>query len=76
MNTTDANGVALGQHDIVQITDQEHHWFPCLLVVDELKGWGVMAYTQIVTNDAEPNGQAYIRVKSEQIERVGCAVIV
>lgn len=25
--------------DIVQITDTSHHWFPALLVVDEVRAW-------------------------------------
>lgn len=63
--------------DIVQIVDEKHHWFPALLVVTEDKGWGVMGYHVVCTNDRdEPNGQAYIRIKNEQIELVGRAVIV
>jgi hypothetical protein len=64
--------------DIVQITDEAHHWFPALLVVSEIKGdWGLMGYCIVVNNDpATPNGQAFIRIKNEQVELVGRAIIV
>ena len=62
--------------DIVQITDESHHWYPALLVVTEDKGWGVLAYTVMVDNTQNPNGQAFIRLKNEAFERVGRAVIV
>lgn len=63
--------------DIVQITDENHHWYPALIVVDEVKSWGVMGYAHIIKNtSSEPNGQAYIRLNSNQYEHVGCAVIV
>lgn len=60
---------------IVQITDESHHWFPALIVVTEVKAWGVMGYTIIVTNDESSNGQAYIRLKNDEFEAVGRAVI-
>lgn len=62
--------------DIVQITDESHSWFPCLIIVTEQKSWGVQGYMSIPTNDAEPNGNAFIRLKHEQVEKVGKAVFV
>lgn len=62
--------------DIIQITDEKHHWFPVLLVVTEIKSWGVTAYATIPVNDPDvPNGAAYIRVPHEQYEKVGAAVV-
>jgi hypothetical protein len=62
--------------DIVQITDEKHPWFPCLLIVDEVKSWGVQAACLIpksnVRNDVK---QAFNRLKTEQVEVVGKAVI-
>ena len=63
-------------NDIVQITSDEHHWFPCLVVVNELKSYGVMGFVMIPSNDGTPAGQAYIFLKSGQYEIVGHAVIV
>ena len=60
--------------DIVQITNPEHHWFPALIIVSEPKSFGIQGYTVIVSNSPEPNGRAYIRLKHDEIEFVGCAV--
>lgn len=63
--------------DIVQITDESHPWFPCLLVVDEVKSWGVQAYVTIPksNNNTELPGQAYNRLPFKKIKKVGAAVI-
>lgn len=64
-------------NDIVQITDEKHHWFPALIIVSEPKSWGVQGYLHVVNNDpAEPNGQAYIRLDAAQYEKVGHAIVV
>lgn len=63
-------------HQVIQITDQTHPWFPALAIVREVKDWGVLAYVWIVNNTKEPNGRAYIRLKNEEFEVVGAAVIV
>jgi len=64
--------------DIVQITDQAHAWFPCLLIVDEVKSWGVQAGCLCPqSNDAhQMPATAYNQLKWEQIERVGKAAFV
>ena len=61
---------------IVQITDASHHWFPALIIVDEPKSFGCLGYTLIVNNTQEPNGQARIRLRTEEFEVVGKAAIV
>ena len=63
--------------DVVQITNEKHHWFPALLVVASIKSWGVQAYTVCVNNDNnEPNGLAYIRLNHDEYEKVGVAKII
>jgi hypothetical protein len=61
--------------DIIQITDEANRWYPCLLVVDEVKSWGVQAYLTVPTNDDEPNGNAFYRIENGKFEKVGQAVI-
>lgn len=62
--------------NIIQIIDEEHHWFPCLLVVNEIKSFGVMAYITIPDNDRDKaNGNAFIRLKKNQYKFVGKAEI-
>lgn len=67
----------LSKGDIVQITDEYHPWYPALLIVEKSKPNVVMGYTTIVTNNPdEPNGNAYVRLTSDQVKKVGTAVIV
>jgi len=64
------------ENDIVQIIDEKHHWFPCLIIVDEIKKWGIQGYITLPTNKEEPNSDAYIRLENNKYEIVGHAVIV
>jgi len=61
----------LSRGDIVQIVDEEHHWFPALIIVDEVKGFGCQGYI-----DIPGKGSAYIRLKTEEFEVVGKAHLV
>ena len=63
--------------DIVQIIEEKHPWFPCLLIVSEVKSWGVQAYALIPSaNDgSSPPGSAYNRLTNEQIKKVGTAEV-
>ena len=40
----------------------------CLLVITELKSFGVMGYVQGLGQDGKPGGQAYIRLPWDQIQ--------
>ena len=64
--------------DIVQITDRSHAWFPCLLIVSEVKAWGVQAYVLIPqSNDSsELPSRAFNRLPFDKIEKVGSALVV
>lgn len=59
---------------IVQITNNEHHWYPCLVIVSEVKSWGIMGYLSIP--DSGNVGNAFIRISTGQFEVVGEALIV
>ena len=62
--------------DIVQIIDAKHPWFPCLLIVDEVKSWGVQAACLIPNSNTKNDvRRAFNRLKTEQVEVVGEAVI-
>lgn len=69
--------IDIEKDDIVQIVDQDHAWFPALLIVDEVKSWGVQAFVIIPnSNDgSEPISQAYNRLPFNKIEKVGKANI-
>jgi hypothetical protein len=63
--------------DIVQIIDKEHPWYPCLLIVSEVKSWGVQACVLIPkSNDgSEAPAEAYNRLSFEKIAKVGEAKV-
>lgn len=63
--------------DIIQITKEDDPWFPALLIVDEVKGWGVQAYTIIPTSNTgdEKPGNAYRRLQYGLFEKVGTASV-
>ncbi len=64
--------------DIVQIVDKKHAWYPAILIVDEVKNWGVQAWALIPgSNDgSEPVGKAYNRLPFNVIQLVGTANII
>ena len=61
---------------IVQITEKEHHWYPCLVIVSEVKSWGVQGYISIPSDNRGNVGNAYIRLSTGTFEEVGEAVLV
>ena len=71
------NNIPFRVGDVIQITDPEHSWYPCLLIVDEVKSWGVQAYAFIPkTNDgSEKAGLAFNRLKFGQIAYVGMSAV-
>lgn len=63
------------KNDIVQIVDANHPWFPSILIVEEVKKWGVQAFLCIPESNTENSvGFAYTRLEFSQVEKVGrCA---
>lgn len=64
--------------DIIQIANAEHGWWGCLLVVQEVRTWGVLAYANIPkSNDgSEAPAQAHNRLQRGSYEVVGAAILV
>jgi hypothetical protein len=60
--------------DIVQITNSAHRWFPCLIIVTEVKTWGIQGY--ITIPNGEETGNAFVRINSEDYKKVGYAIYV
>lgn len=66
------NSKEVKPNDIIQLTENAHEdWVACLMVVSEVKSWGVLAYTKIPCK-----GDAYLRVPFEQFEIAGHAILV
>lgn len=68
-NETISNG------DVIQITNAQHHWFPALCIVDEIKGFGCQAYVIVPQRNDAPQSvaEAYIRLNTSDYERIGVA---
>lgn len=59
------------ENSVVQANEKASDWSGCLLQVDEVKTWGVQAWVNI-----PKSGNAYIRLKWDQIEYIGEAVMI
>jgi hypothetical protein len=58
--------------DLVQVNeDGPAHWFRCILVVDEVKPWGVHAYCTVPNPRDQPSGDAYMRLTWEEFDVLG-----
>jgi hypothetical protein len=62
--------------DIVQITDQKNRWFPSLIVVEEVRAWGVQGFAFMPSPKGPPSGKAYYRLKTGEFEKVGALVMI
>ena len=61
------------KNDVIQINEKcgNKSWIGCLMIVDEVKSWGVQAYTHIPMR-----GDAYLRIKHEEYDVIGMAAMV
>lgn len=57
----------ISKHSIVQVRPDYDIFGGCMVVVTELKSWGIQGYVQ----SAGVDGQQYIRLKSEDFEDTG-----
>lgn len=64
----------LQKGSLIQITEATNAWFPAVLVVSEVKEWGVQAYIFLPDHQFEVCSVAYYRVKMEEFKVVGEAV--
>ena len=62
-------------NDIVQITDPSHDWFGTLLIVHEIRDWGVTAYAPQPTFGNGGSRNVFIRLSNGVYQFVGRAVI-
>lgn len=53
--------------DIVQVLPDAGNWASCLVIVTEVKSWGIQGFTPMPPH----GGQAYIRLLWEKIEATG-----
>jgi len=59
-------------HDIIQLLEHaQEGWVACVMIVSEVRSFGVLAYTKIPCQ-----GDAYLRVNFDDFEIVGRAILV
>lgn len=60
------------ENTVVQVNENgDKDWIGCLVQVSEVKGWGVQGWVRI-----PQSGQAFIRLKWDEIDYIGQAVMV
>ncbi|MBQ6123712.1 MAG: hypothetical protein IJI59_18510 [Clostridia bacterium] len=61
------------KNDVIQINEKFKGtgWIGCLMIVDEVKSWGVQAYLHVPMQ-----GDAYLRLKHEEYDVIGKAALV
>ena len=60
------------KNSVIQITENgKEGWIGCLVQVTEVKDWGIQGFVNIPTQ-----GEAYIRLKWDEIKYIGEAVMV
>ena len=61
------------KNDVIQINEKFKGtgWIGCLMIVDEVKSWGVQAYLHVPMQ-----GDAYLRLKHEDYDVIGKAALV
>lgn len=58
--------------DLIQVNENgPSHWFRVILVVEEVKTWGVQAYATIPAARAKPAGDAFMRLEWQEFDLVG-----
>lgn len=60
----------MDKNDVIQITDENHKWYPAILIVTEVKSWGVQAGMFV-----PPDKETYIRLDNGTFEKIGSAIV-
>ena len=63
----------VSKNDVIQVNMNAANisWIGCLMIVDEVKDWGVQAYLHVPMK-----GDAYLRLKHGEYDVIGKAVLV
>ena len=63
--------IEVEEGSVIQANENAGDWCGCLLIVDEVKSWGVQAYMRI-----PKDGTAFIRLKNDDFDLIGKAILV
>lgn len=71
MTPSDLLEIKSQPHDVIQVNEHGlEAWIGCLLLVDEIKSFGVVAFLKV-----PKSGNAYVRLPWEHFDRIGPAVL-
>jgi hypothetical protein len=60
------------ENDLIQVNeDGPENWFRCILVVDEVKSWGVQAYAIIPQARDKVSADAFMRLTWNEFDTLG-----
>lgn len=67
-----AESKQVAEHDLIQVNeDGPPNWFRCILVVDEVRNWGVQAYAIIPQASDKCSADAFMRLSWSEFETLG-----
>ena len=67
-----AESKTVAANDLIQVNeDGPGNWFRCILVVDEVKGWGVQAYAIIPQARDKMSADAFMRLDWNEFDTLG-----
>jgi hypothetical protein len=62
----------VAENDLIQVNeDGPPNWFRCILVVDEVKPWGVQAYAIIPQARDKVSADAFMRLEWNEFDTLG-----
>jgi hypothetical protein len=62
----------VAENDLIQVNeDGPPNWFRCILVVDEVKSWGVQAYAIIPQARDKTSADAFMRLTWNEFDTLG-----
>lgn len=67
-------GNVIKRGDVIQIINQDHEWYPCFLMVNEVNARTVLAFLLFPSDDGVK--QAYMPLAFEEFEKIGTASVI
>jgi hypothetical protein len=62
----------VAEYDLIQVNeDGPENWFRCILIVDEVKPWGVQAYAIIPQASDKASADAFMRLSWNEFDTLG-----
>jgi hypothetical protein len=60
------------ENDLIQVNEEgPMNWFRCILVIDEVKSWGVQAYAIIPQARDKTSADAFLRLHWNEFDTLG-----